>query len=172
MTITNKRSLIALLLSVVLVVSLFTVGISATEVASTNEEVTTTVENDSVASEAASEKETEKETETSAPTTGTEEDAAAAEAIKAKKTTLIINACIIAAIIVIGVVLCFKFRKKLGEFLRSVKSEFKKITWTSKEQTLRGFIVVLVIAVIFAVVLTLMDLAFNTSISSLRNLFH
>ncbi len=176
MTITNKRSLIALLLSIVLVVSLFTIGISATEVASTNEEVTTTVETDSASTEAASGSEgvseaaTEKGSEEAATEAGTE--AGEAETgLSDKEVTLIINAGIIAAIIIIAVVLCVKFRKKLGDFLRSVKSEFKKITWSSKEQTIKAFLVVIVIAAVFAIALTLMDLAFNTGISTLADLF-
>jgi preprotein translocase subunit SecE len=165
MTTTTKRSLIALLLSLVLVVSLFTVGISATEevtTAAASEEVTTTVGTEAVSgTEAASEAATEEETEAAEAETG----------LSDKEVTLIINAGIIALIIIIAVVLCIKFRKKLGEFMRSVKSEFKKITWASKEQTLKAFLVVIVIAAVFAVVLTLMDLAFNTGISTLADLF-
>ena len=184
MTVTTKRSLIALLLSLVLVVSLFTVGISATEVASTNEEVASVVESDSAASEAGSEdvSETasgseavsEAATEKGSEEAGSEEGTEADETetgLSDKEVTLIINAGIIAVIIIIAVVLCVKFRKKLGDFLRSVKSEFKKITWASKEQTLKAFLVVIVIAAIFAIALTLMDLAFNTGISTLADLF-
>jgi preprotein translocase subunit SecE len=85
---------------------------------------------------------------------------------------LIINAVIIAVIILIAVILIVKFRAKLGDFMRSVKSELKKIVWSSKENTRKGFIVVVVIAVIFAIMLGLIDFAFNTGISMFRELLH
>ena len=171
MTITTKRSLIALLLSLVLVVSLFTIGVSATDTATTAA-TTEAVETDSVAtdvesaSKTGSESGSETETETEkAPVVDT-------SAADAKRTTLIINAIIIAVIILIGVILIVKFRAKLGDFMRSVKSELKKIVWSSKENTRKGFIVVVVIAVIFAIMLGLIDFAFNTGISMFRELLH
>ena len=168
MTVTTKRSLIALLLSLVLVVSLFTVGISATEVTTAAaEEVTTTVEDTTANTETSAESESSTETDTSAATTGSTDTSAA----DATKKTLIINGIIIAAIIVILVVVYFKFRVKLNEFFRSVKSELKKITWSSMDQTRKGFLVAIVVTVIFAVGLLLIDLAFGEGISYLDKLF-
>ena len=148
MTVTTKRSIIALLMSLVLVVSLFTVSISATDAAS----------------------ETATETSTEAATESAEEKAER-EQREETITTLIINGAIIAAIIVIIAIVAIKFRKKLGAFLRSVKSEFKKIVWTSKENTRKGFLVVAIVAVAFAIALGLMDFAFQWGISSLAELF-
>ena len=166
MTVTTKRSLIALLLSLVLVVSLFTVGISATEVTTAAaDEVTTTVEDTTANTETSAE--SESSTETSAATTGSTDTSAA----DATKKTLIINGIIIAAIIVVLVVVYIKFRAKLNEFFRSVKSELKKITWSSMEQTRKGFLVAIVVTVIFAVGLLLIDLAFGEGISYLDKLF-
>ena len=166
MTVTTKRSLIALLLSLVLVVSLFTVGISATEVTTAAaDEVTTTVEDTTANTETSAE--SESSTETSAATTGSTDTSAA----DATKKTLIINGIIIAAIIVVLVVVYIKFRAKLNEFFRSVKSELKKITWSSMEQTRKGFLVAIVVTVIFAVGLLLIDLAFGEGLSYLDKLF-
>ena len=117
MTVTTKRSIIALLLSLVLVVSLFTVNIAA---ADAETEVVTESESERIVRE-----------ETT--------------------NTLIINSAIIAGIIVIIAIVAIKFRKKLGAFLRSVKSELKKIVWNSKENTRKGFLVVAIVAVAFAV---------------------
>ena len=64
-----------------------------------------------------------------------------------------------------------KFRVKLVEFFRSVKSELKKIVWSSKDQTRKGFLVVLVVTVSVAVVLLLIDLAFQEGISYLAKIF-
>ena len=167
MTIANRRSLIALILSLVLIVSLFTVGAAATESTSTTAETT------AAASESASE--STSETTTKSETTTSAEDAAKKELekIKADKTTtLIINGAIIGAIVVIIALVAVKFRKKLGGFMRSVKSELKKIVWSSKENTRKGFLVVVVVAVATAILLGLIDLAFNTGISMLASLFN
>ena len=160
MTVTTKRSIIALLLSLVLVVSLFTVTVSATDTeAASATEVESVSETESL---------TAKEEET------TESAAAKAEreARDAMITTLIINAAIIGAIVLIVVILAIKFRAKLSAFLRSVKSELKKIVWTSKENTRKGFLVVAIVAVAFAIALGLIDFAFQTGISGLAELFN
>lgn len=171
MTITTKRSLIALLLSLVLVVSLFTIGVSATEAPSDTDEVVTTeaVENDTNEN-AESTSGTKEET-----TTKKEETTTANVALEKSrsiiKKSIIINSIIIAVIIVVCVVLVIKFRKKLGDFMRSVKSELKKIVWSSKENTRKSFLVVFVVAVAIALLLWLIDIAFNTGISELAKLF-
>ena len=181
MTITNKRSLIALLLSLVLVVSLFTISLSATEgvtdeISTENSTEVTTEATAEAATEAATEadesnsesvSETEKETETE-----TDNTAALIEKQQnEKKKTLIINFAIIGVIVLIAVLLCVKFRAKLGDFMRSVKSEMKKIVWSGKENTRKSFLVVIVVAVAVAILLGLMDLAFNTGISQIASLF-
>ena len=173
MTITNKRSLIALLLSLVLVVSLFTVSLSATEgvtdeISTENStEVTTEAATEADESNSESVSETEKETETE-----TDNTAALIEKQQnEKKKTLIVNFAIIGVIVLIAVLLCVKFRAKLGDFMRSVKSEMKKIVWSGKENTRKSFLVVIVVAVAVAILLGLMDLAFNTGISQLASLF-
>ena len=157
MTVTTKRSIIALLLSLVLVVSLFTVSISA-------------------ATEAAGTGATETESETTASEKGTSAESATISAeeqakIDATTTTLVINGIIIGVIVLIIAIVAIKFRKKLGAFLRSVKSELKKIVWTSKENTRKGFLVVAIVAVAFAILIGLMDYAFGIGISSLAELF-
>lgn len=161
MTITTKRSLIALLLSFVLVVSLFTVGIAATDVTTDAASEVTTVEGTEATTESSVESGAETETETEADTSVAD----------ATKKTLMINGIIIGAIILILVICFIKFRVKLMEFFRSVKSELKKITWSSKEQTRKGFLVAIVVTVIFAVGLILIDLAFQQGIGLLDKLF-
>ncbi len=193
MTVTTKRSLISLLLALVLIVSLFTVGFSAEEgnaddaytpgdiageanatTEADSAEVTTEADDAEVTTESGStadgteedsEKSTEKETEedTSA--------AAAEEAINATKKVLIINGIIIAVIVIIAVILAVKFREKLGNFLRSVKSEMKKIVWSSKENTRKSFLVVMVVAIAVAILIGIVDIAFNLGISGLADIF-
>ncbi len=159
MTVTTKRSIISLLLSLVLVVSLFTVSIYA-------------------ATDAATDAVTEKGTLVEKETTEKEEATTESAAQKAEKeqiaeTTqmLIINGAIIGVILLIVAIVAIRFRKKLGGFLRSVKSELKKIVWSSKENTKKGFLVVFIVAVAFAIAVGLIDFAFQTGISSLADLF-
>ena len=189
MTFTTKRSIIALLLSLVLVVSLFTIGVSATESTSSDiEEVVTTeaVESDtensdeSVSGTAAAdskEETTAKKEETTTKkeetTTKNEETTVDKNLVKSRaiiKKSLIINSIILGVIIVLCVVLVIKFRKKLDDFIRSVKSELKKIVWSSKDNTRKSFLVVLVVAIAVALTLWLIDIAFNTGISEIAKL--
>ena len=128
MTFKRVRSLIALIMSLVLIASIFTVSVFADD---------------------ASDK---------------------AAAIAEAKNTLIINGAIILAIIVIAVVLVIRFRKKLSEFLRAVKSELKKIVWSSKENTRKSFLVVTVVAVAVALALFMVDEAFGFVVRTLSSL--
>lgn len=180
MTITNKRSLIALLMSLVLVISLFTIGISAdgttgTEAKGTETEVTTSADDTSTdtSKESGSNKETSTNKETSkneeAPKKEETTAGLSADAKNARKT-LLINGIIIAAIVLVLVLVAIKFRKKLGDFLRSVKSELKKIVWTSKENTRKSFLVVVVVAVLIALVLFVVDFAFKSGLGMIYDL--
>jgi preprotein translocase subunit SecE len=126
MTFKNKRSLIALVMSLVLVLSFFTVSVFAQELT--------------------------------------------AEQVKEVKNTLIINGAIILAIIVIAVALIIRFHKKLFGFLRTVKSELKKIVWSSKENTRKSFLVVVVVAVAFALGTFLIDFALGEVVKTLSTI--
>ena len=166
MTFTNKRSLIALLLSLVLVVSLFTVGIFADDAESSdNTEITSAADEESTETKAAGSSEKNDKEEK-------EEETTESVLVKRTKDSLIINGIIIGVLVIIGVVIIIRFRKKLGGFLSSVKSEFKRITWSSKENTRKSFLVVIVVAVAVALMLWLIDIAFNTGISELTKLFN
>ena len=191
MTFTNKKSLVALLLTLCLIVSLFTVAVSAEDTTATTDgivEVVSGEENtasvgqgtESPTAEDGTEAATEEDSKESTTEKKEEEtnDAAsellaqqAAEARAQKTKVLIINAAIIAVIIIICVVVAIKFRVKLSAFFRSVKSELGKIVWSSKENTRKSFLVVIVVAVAIAIIIGILDLAFNTGIGMLSNLF-
>ena len=166
MTITSKRSIIALLISLVLVVSLFTIGISATEEEGTpsiSESGSVETETGDTESDSESGSETESETKK-------EEETESLE-VTETRTSLIVNGIIVAAIIIVLIFLYVKFHSKFNAFLRSVKSELKKIVWSSKENTRKGFIIVAVVAVAFGVALGLADFAFSTGFDQLPELF-
>ena len=175
MTITTKRSIIALLLSLVLVVSLFTIGISATDDKDTMPEsdVEQTLESDGTDDEKGSdetESGSESESETKKPTTNNKVDKEEQKKIDETRTSLIVNGIIVAAIIIVLIFLYVKFHAKFNAFLRSVKSELKKIVWSSKENTRKGFLIVAVVAVAFGIALGLIDYAFSTGFDQLPEL--
>ena len=178
MTVTTKRSLIAFLLSLVLVVSIFTVSIFATDSATnsvTESATESTTEESSSVEETTAEKteETTGKTESGSNSNSSSSDKVDTEAAQKEHTkrTLIINSVIIASIVVVAVVLIIRFRKKLFEFLRTVKSELKKIVWSSKTQTRKSFLVVVVVAIAVALLLFIVNTAFTNGISMLADLF-
>ncbi len=170
MTVRNSRSLVALFLSVILMLSFFTVNAFAAEEDSVSEQQSEGVtENGSEGSTtAATEDELETATETASgaeTTTGTGEEG------ESNITELVVNLVIGGVIIVIAVVLIIKNRVKLGAFLRSVKNELHKIIWSPKEQTRKNFLVVIVICAAVAVLVGLLDFAFSKGIIGLASLF-
>ncbi|MDO5602352.1 MAG: preprotein translocase subunit SecE [Oscillospiraceae bacterium] len=60
--------------------------------------------------------------------------------------------------------------KRIVKYFRDLWSEMKKIVWPSKKQSLNNTGIVLVVVVICAVVLTILDLAFNGAVQGLVNL--
>ncbi len=75
------------------------------------------------------------------------------------------------AALIAAVVLCIKFREKIGKFLRTYKSETKKISWLSWEQTRKSTWVVLVVLLICAAVICLLDFGLGHGILAFINLF-
>ena len=49
------------------------------------------------------------------------------------------------------------FFRKLGEKIKGLKSEWKKISWASPKSTFKNFLLVLVIVICFAVALAVID---------------
>lgn len=181
MAFTNKRSLIALLVSLVLVLSFLTVGVFADETESVSEAESvseTTTETESVTetdteTESATTEETtteetttKEETTTTAPTTTDSHDHD-----EFNWTELIVNLVIGGIIVIVGAILIVKNRVKLATFLRSVKSESKKVTWSPKDQTRKNFLVVAVICVAVIVLVGILDFAFGYAIAGLAKLF-
>lgn len=62
-------------------------------------------------------------------------------------------------------------QSKVTKFFKDYKSEFKKIVWPSKEDTLRMSAVVLVSIVVASVAVFLLDLGFSNAFAALGNLF-
>jgi len=64
-----------------------------------------------------------------------------------------------------------RWYKKLGNFLRDVRAELKKVTWPSKNEVTSTTIVVIAATVFFGFYLFFMDLIFSWVISQIKNLF-
>ena len=86
-------------------------------------------------------------------------------------TGLVIGLIIGAVVLAIAVVLCIKFREKIGKFLRVYKSEAKKIVWLPWNQTKKSTLVVLVVLILCAVAICLIDLALSRSFLKFVELF-
>ena len=63
-----------------------------------------------------------------------------------------------------------KKQSKITKFFKDYKSEFKKIVWPSKKDTLRMSVVVIVAIVVASVAIFLLDLRFSNAFAALGNL--
>lgn len=176
MAIMNKRSLIALLVSLALVLSVLTVSVFADEVdPSQGEEqsTTTTVEggdNNEEETTTTSGEETTTTTKKDETTTTADPHAGHDHGTGEEEkdyTNLIVTLAVLAVIIIAGVVLAIINRVKIKAFLRSVKSEMKKVVWSPADQTRKNFLVVMVICVAVIILVAVLDIAFGKGISAL-----
>ncbi len=157
MTKTNR--LIALLVSIVMIISMLTVCAFATE--PTEQGTTAATEQGTTApTEAGTEK----------PTESHNHDHDHNEKTPVTKGEIITNIVVIGIIVIVAAVLIIKFRVKLAAFLRSVKSEVKKIVWASGKDTKKNFLVVIVITVAIAILIGLLDFAFTEGIQGIVKL--
>ena len=77
---------------------------------------------------------------------------------------------VLGALIIVGVVFAIIKREKLKVWLLSYKSELKKIVWSSKQDVKKNTIVVIVAVLAIAIVVGLLDFAFNKGIIALGKL--
>ena len=89
---------------------------------------------------------------------------------KGMSTFDIVSLAILGALIVVGVIYCLKNKEKVGKFLRSLKSEFKKISWSSWRDVRKNTLVVIVVVVAVAVLIGVVDFLFSKGIISLDQL--
>lgn len=166
-----SRSALSLILAMMLVFSLFTVGVFAeTEADGTEAD---TVETEAVVDEgsqteaeagAEEEHDHDHEDETTAGDTATEEEK------KGLSTFDIVSLIILGVLVIVGVVYCLKNREKVGKFLRSLRSEFKKISWSSWKDVRKNTLVVIVVVVAVALVIAGMDFLFSRGILAMKSL--
>lgn len=78
---------------------------------------------------------------------------------------------ILGALIIVGAVFAVIKREKLKVWLKSYKSELKKIVWMSWPDVRKNTVVVIVVVVAVAAVIGLLDYAFSKGIIALGSLF-
>ena len=156
-------SLITLILTVALMFSLCSLSVFAeTEAEGTESAPAATEEVAESASDTAAE--TAAATQGSSTTTGTEEE-------EKDIVGTIVSLSILGVIVIVVALFCIIKREKVGKFLRSLKSESKKVVWLPWNQVRKSTIVVIIIVVIVAVVIGVLDVAFASGIDALSNLF-
>lgn len=64
-----------------------------------------------------------------------------------------------------------KKQSKIAKFFKDYKSEFKKIVWPSKEETLKMSVLVIFAIVIASIGIFLLDTGFSAAFSALGKLF-
>ena len=64
-----------------------------------------------------------------------------------------------------------RWYKRLGNFLKDVKAELKKVTWPSRTEVTSTTIVVIAATVFFGFYLFFMDIIFSWVIGQIKNLF-
>ena len=84
----------------------------------------------------------------------------------------IISLSIVGVVLIAVAIYCIVKREKVGKFFRALKSEMKKIVWFSWKDTRKSSIVVIVAVVLIAIVIGVLDFAFNNGIKLLYDLFN
>ena len=182
----TRRNLLALLLAVVFACSVFTVGVFASEETTpAAEETTVPTEETTEATtgeETTGEETTGEETSEGATTEATTESGTAEETTTKEETTteeknfweknfmrekdgksvpywtkIAVWGLVIAGLIA-GVVFCIVKKEQVGEFLRALKSEIKRIVWCSWKETRKNTLVVLAVVAGITLVIFLFNM--------------
>ena len=173
----TRRNLLALLLAVVFACSVFTVSVFASEETTTPvaEETTEPTEETTAGEETSGEETSEGATTEAATESGTAEETTTEEEttlnfwqenftrVNSDKerviywSKIVVWGLVIAGLIA-GVVFCIVKREKVGEFLRALKSEIKRIVWSSWKETRKNTLVVLVVVLAITLVIFLFNI--------------
>ena len=177
---TAFRSLFACLIALLLTVAIVPFAAFATEDVAADEAVDVLLSApaddapaddtaDAVDADAKSEDADEEATD-NADTTTTGADTTVAETEKNLGVSFWISMGVLGALIVVGVVFAIIKRAKLKIWWGSIKSELKKIVWSSPEQVKKNSIVVIVFLVALAIVIGLLDFVFFRGLGALSDL--
>ena len=187
-----KRTSLALLLAVVLMLSLFPVAAYALEDAGSAAEdeagIVLDASQSSETTEAADAETEAADAETKADDAETKADDAETAADEhdhdhdhdtettgeeEKGMTLgdIISLAVLGLVIILVVIYCLTHKEKVAKLFKGLKSELKKIVWTPWNQVRKNTIVVLVIIIAAVVVIGVLDFLFSRGILALGKIF-
>ena len=82
----------------------------------------------------------------------------------------IISLSILGVVIILVVVYCLTHREKVGKLFSGLKSELKKIVWTPWNQVRKNTLVVLVVIIATVILIGVLDLLFHNGIVELGKL--
>ena len=91
------------------------------------------------------------------------------------KLSNILPVAILIVLVIAAVIFFFvipKRREKTLKFFRGLKSECKKVSGDSWSQTIRGSVVVAIIAVVIAIVVGLLDVGFTQGLNAITGIFN
>ena len=181
-----KRTSIALILAVVLMLSLFPVAAYALEDAGSAAEdeagiildaAQTPDATESTPAETEAETEADSSAETSSDTAADDHDHdhdhddETTEEKKGLTTGDIISLAVLGVVIILVVIYCLTHKEKVAKLWRGLKSELKKIVWTPWNQVRKNTLVVLVIIIAAAILIGVLDLLFSKGILALGKIF-
>ena len=186
-----SRSALSLILAMLLVFSL-TVSVCAEDTLliapnpnATGTEVTAesgdaSVADDAVANDAAESEVADAETEADATETEAEHDhdheteatteEKKEEEKKGMSTFNIISLIILGLLAIVGLIYCLMNREKVGKFLRSLRSELKKISWSTWKDVRKNTLVVIVVVVAIGLLIAGVDFLFSRGILAMKNI--
>ena len=165
---------LAVLCAAMLMISLFAIPVFADET-TTAAETTSSPEDTTAAEEESSTAQEETTTAEGESTTAAGSSNNTTTNTPADNTALIVWIIVGAVVLIVAVVLCIKFREKIVKGLRVYKSEFKKVSWLSWEQTRKSTFVVVVVLLVFAAIICVLDIAlfkgFDLILDGFKGLF-
>ena len=169
----SRFSLVAVILTVALMFSLFSLNVFAESSSpAATESGAASTEGEATGTETATGTTTETATGTATgTTTGTATGTTGANEEGDDLLGTIISLVIVGVVLIAVAVFCIIKKEKVGKLFRSLKSETKKVVWMPWEQVRKNTIVVVIIIVIVSVAIGLLDFAFSKGIIALGDIF-
>ena len=169
----SRFSLVAVILTVALMFSLFSLNVFAESSApAATESGAASTEGEATGTETATGTTTETATgTTTGTTTGTATGTTGENEEGDDLLGTIISLVIVGVVLIAVAVFCIIKKEKVGKLFRSLKSETKKVVWMPWEQVRKNTIVVVIIIVIVSVAIGLLDFAFSKGIIALGDIF-
>lgn len=172
-----KNRILAVLLAVVMIISVFSISVFADDAAPDSQEstdVSSEAVNDGSEDNAASDDKSDS-TATDDKNSGEKEDSTATteKSWFEKHEDLVVTLGIILAAAIIFFIVYFaspNFRAKFKKFWKDYNAEFKKLVWPTKQQLVRNSAVVFVSIIAFGALLALLDLGFSKGMYGLKDL--